>query len=285
MKKLIPALLIAAPLLIAGCGQSNSDENDQKHSDKSTTATTSDSENKSEQTTQKHYKEITLSDIFADGKPHILYRASPGVETGGEDDKHQPVKVNTNSLNEASVSQVIYVKNNQARQFFVYSNDDLRLGKFLKTSPDEVLKKMDHLAEIEKKDSDNMNPLVTTIDNFTKIEKFIYQKNHKVEGNGYNFSPATDGTLEMEPENPNLKLRTKEFKPDFTAKVKPFEYKGKTYAGISPYDGEILITEVPADTEIELETKKDKEMHVIDYKDSESGKMEADEKEKEFDNL
>lgn len=280
MKKIIPALLIATPLLLAGCSQNNENKNETKHTD-NTESTTKPKETTSEQ----NYKDITLSDIFADGKPHIFYRISPMVENGGEDNKHQPVKVVDNSIGDASVSQVIYVKNNQARQFFIYSNDDLRLGKFLKISPDEILKKMNHLAEIQEKEGDNMNPSMTTTDNFTNIEKFIYQKNHKIEGTGYNFSPATDGTLEINPENPNLKLRTKEFKPDFTAKVKPFKYKGKAYAGISPYDGEILITEVPADTEIELDTKKDKDMHVIDYKDSESGQKEAEEKKKDFDNL
>lgn len=280
MKKLIPALLIATPLLIAGCGQNNDDGNETKHNT-NTESTTKPKETTSEQ----NYKDITLSDIFADGKPHILYRANPMVENGGQDDKHQSVKVTDTSMDESSVSQVIYVKNNQARQFFIDSSDDLRLGKFLKLSPDEILKKMNHLAEIQEKEGDNLAPSMTTTDNFTNIEKFIYQKNHKIEGTGYNFSPATDGKFETDPENPNLKLRTKEFKPDFTAKVKPFKYNGKTYAGISPYDGEILITEVPADTEIELDTKKDKDVHVIDYKDSEDGQKEADEKEKDFDNL
>ena len=124
MKKIIPALLIATPLLLAGCGQNNEDKNETKHTDNTESTTKS-----KETTSEQNYKDITLSDIFADGKPHILYRISPMVENGGEDNKHQPVKVVDNSIDDASVSQVIYVKNNQARQFFIYSNDDLRLGK------------------------------------------------------------------------------------------------------------------------------------------------------------
>ncbi|PNZ71065.1 hypothetical protein E2556_03635 [Staphylococcus croceilyticus] len=309
MKKIAIGILSSA-LILGACGHNNDNENSKKSTK---TSSNQNVNNKSDNSNSENYKETTFSDIFKDGKQHLLYTFQAGTPSGINVEEFE--KDGEKTINDALLDEVHYVKDNKGFTYtFEFSGTqdevpkDIIFKKLAGNSDDENIRKFEKLQKINLNDYnstyDDQEPL--TLNNSPKeIKKTFYMKDGKLYFENFNFAKYTAKSGEILDDHPKASWKTTyepaiqshgDFPNGKQVAIKPFEANGKTYAGIGVvYEGDkdsryddhysfVLITEVPKNTKIVLD-KDTSNGEVKKYEDTEDAKQEKEKKNKEFDNL
>lgn len=310
MKKLAIGLLSSA-LILGACSHSNSNEKQEENNSE-----ISSSENqKSKETNKQNYNEKTFSEIFKDGKQHLVYtfRANTGSLGLNVDDfeKDGQKTINDNAF----LDGVHLVENNKGLTYnFDFSGtqdkvpDDITFDKLAASSDDENIRKIEKLQKINLDDYnstyDDQEPL--SLNNQPKeIKNTYYEKDGKLFFENFDFVKYIAKSGEILDDNPKATWK-EEYQPaiesygDFPsskqAAIKPFEANGKTYAGIGVIHEDtneessddnyslILITEVPKNTKIVLD-KDTSNGEVKKYEDTDQAQRNEEKEKKKWDNL
>lgn len=321
MKKLAIGVLSSA--LILGACSNHSDNNDSNNKSTSENSSTNEnqSKNKSNNNTskssesKKEYKEVPMSDVFNDGKDHLVYKFDSNFSGRSENEIEKLQNDSKEAFNNDFELKGVYsVKDNKG---FEYVFDpahpdrvpnDITLDKLSKNSLEENKNKFHKLQEINLKEYndsyEDMQPL--QLHNEPKeIEKQFYTKNSKIIAEDLKivkFHPRDDGEVwddnnkkVWKPVEDNTMFANYNFPHDKMVSVEPFNINGKTYSGIATprldeNDNEIvgynklIITEVPKDTKIVMD-KDISEGKEEKYEDTDEAKRKQKQEEKEFDNL
>ncbi|MCI2852813.1 hypothetical protein MOV58_05555 [Staphylococcus hominis] len=321
MKKL--AIGVLSSVLILGACSNNSDNNDGSNKSTSENSSTNEnqSKNKSNNNTskssesKKEYKEVPMSDVFNDGKDHLVYKFKLQFSAKDYNEIEKFQKDPKEAFNNDFKLKGVYsVKNNKG---FEYVFDpahpdrvpnDITLDKLSKNSLEENTNKFHKLQEINLKEYndsyEDMQPL--QLHNESKeIEKQFYTKNNKIISENFNivkFYPRDDGDVWddnikkiWKPLEDNVMFANYNFPKNKMVSVEPFTINGKTYSGIATpsldgntneiigYD-QLIITEVPKDTKLVMD-KDISEGKEEKYEDTDEAKRKQKQEEKEFDNL
>ncbi|WP_145455155.1 hypothetical protein [Staphylococcus pettenkoferi] len=323
MKKRIISTLSITALLLAGCqGHDKHEDNskDQKQTSSSKSTSSSDNKKSSEDKSKsedKKMKEVTFEDLFKNGKGHMLYDIKAKSYHVNESVDFDNIEDENNSL-----EHMYYVKDNKGLEYNVDFNkdDSYTFKNFTKYDTDTQKSKIEKLEKRQLNDRllNEDKGKVNYHADLSPFYRFNYVKDGKFDGVSYLFSKydlkkkdefdidepkkwmethTTDKDLEQ-----YKKDAQKNYRPSYNMTIKPFEYKGKMYAGLAEgteLDNgvdkqqaipEVLITEVPKNTKIVVnKDHKDKNTTVLDYRKSDDGSREAKEKknkeERDLDNI
>lgn len=321
MKKLAIGVLSSA--LILGACSNHSDNNDSNNKSTSENSSTNEnqSKNKSNNNTskssesKKEYKEVPMSDVFNDGKDHLVYKFNLQFSAKDYNEIEKFQKDPKEAFNEDFELKGVYsVKDNKGFEYVfdpAYPDrvpNDITLDKLSKNSLEENKNKFHKLQEINLKEYndsyEDMQPL--QLHNESKeIEKQFYTKNNKIISENFNivkFYPRDDGDVwddnikkVWKPLEDNVMFANYNFPKNKMVSVEPFTINGKTYSGIATpqLDGntneiigynQLIITEVPKDTKLVMD-KDISEGKEEKYEDTDETKRKQKQEEKEFDNL
>lgn len=320
MKKLAIGVLSSA--LILGACSNHSDNNDSNNKSTSESSSTNEnqSKNKSNNNTskssesKKEYKEIPMSDVFNDGKDHLVYKFEVKFSAKDYNEIEKIQKDSKEAFNNDFELKGVYnVKDNKGFEYVfdpAHPNrvpNDITLDKLSKNSLEENKNKFHKLQEINLKEYndsyEDMQPL--QLHNESKeIDKQFYTKNNKIISENFNivkFYPQDDGDVWdnnkkiWKPLEDNVMFANYNFPHNKMVSVEPFTINGKTYSGIATpsFDGgtnefigynQLIITEVPKDTKIVMD-KDISEGKEEKYEDTDEAKRKQKQEEKEFDNL
>ncbi|OJH01879.1 MULTISPECIES: hypothetical protein [Staphylococcus] len=321
MKKLAIGVLSSA--LILGACSNHSDNNDSNNKSTSENSSTNEnqSKNKSNNNTskssesKKEYKEVPMSDVFNDGKDHLVYKFNLQFSAKDYNEIEKFQKDPKEAFNEDFELKGVYsVKDNKGFEYVfdpAYPDrvpNDITLDKLSKNSLEENKNKFHKLQEINLKEYndsyEDMQPL--QLHNESKeIEKQFYTKNNKIISENFNivkFYPRDDGDVwddnikkVWKPLEDNVMFANYNFPKNKMVSVEPFTINGKTYSGIATpqLDGntneiigynQLIITEVPKDTKLVMD-KDISEGKEEKYEDTDEAKRKQKQEEKEFDNL
>lgn len=316
MKKLAIGVLSSALILGACSNHSENGDSDNKSSSTNNSTTKSQSNNKTNDNknnnsdNEKSYKEVPISDIFNDGKEHLVYKfdKDSSLDTDFELLKQlqeKPEKVFTENFD---IDGIYNVKNNKGFEYVFDAKSpnkapvSFTLDKLSSNSDEENKRKINKLQEI------NLNEYNKAADSHLElknepeeISKIFYTKNGKITFEDFEipkYVPVADLENDLD-QTWNLIKDNKVFGEGFESKlipVEPITINGKTYAGIAKPKYELtdsskligyntlLITEVPKNTKIvadkDLSSGKEEK-----YEDTVEGKHKQKQEEKEFDNL
>lgn len=321
MKKLAIGVLSSA--LILGACSNHSDNNDSNNKSTSENSSTNEnqSKNKSNNNTskssesKKEYKEVPMSDVFNDGKDHLVYKFKLQFSAKDYNEIEKFQKDPKEAFNEDFELKGVYsVKDNKGFEYVfdpAYPDrvpNDITLDKLSKNSLEENKNKFHKLQEINLKEYndsyEDMQPL--QLHNESKeIEKQFYTKNNKIISENFNivkFYPRDDGDVwddnikkVWKPLEDNVMFANYVFPNNKMVSVEPFNFNGKTYSGIATpqLDGntneiigynQLIITEVPKDTKLVMD-KDISEGKEEKYEDTDEAKRKQKQEEKKFDNL
>ena len=321
MKKLAIGVLSSA--LILGACSNHSDNNDSNNKSTSENSSTNEnqSKNKSNNNTskssesKKEYKEVPMSDVFNDGKDHLVYKFNLQFSAKDYNEIEKFQKDLKEAFNEDFELKGVYsVKDNTGFEYVfdpAYPDrvpNDITLDKLSKNSLEENKNKFHKLQEINLKEYndsyEDMQPL--QLHNESKeIEKQFYTKNNKIISENFNivkFYPRDDGDVwddnikkVWKPLEDNVMFANYNFPKNKMVSVEPFTINGQTYSGIATpqLDGntneiigynQLIITEVPKDTKLVMD-KDISEGKEEKYEDTDEAKRKQKQEEKEFDNL
>lgn len=314
MKKLAIGILSSALILGACSNHSENGDSDNKSSSTNNSTTKNQSNNKTNDN-KKNYKEVPISDIFNDGKEHLVYKFKEKM-TVSENDAIEEIKNDPieELKAEYDFESIYNIKDNKGFEYVFdpeYQDgvpSSITLEKLSKYSLEENKNKFHKLQEINLKEYtdryDDIEPI--QLHNEPKeIEKVFYTKGNKAISENFNiamFYLGDDGNVLDEKNKKVWHLRENNyvfndnaFPNNKMVSVEPFTINGKTYSGIATptLDGntkevvgyeELVITEVPKNTKIVMD-KDISEGKEEKYEDTDNGKREQKQEEKEFDNL
>ncbi|MBI5972764.1 hypothetical protein [Staphylococcus caledonicus] len=316
MKKLAIGILSSA-LILSACSSHKDENENNKTNNTNKSESTSKQENNKSVSHKQEMKETTFSDVFNDGKEHLVYKLNyKGIYAETNDEKqfkyfqNNPEKI----LNDFDIDGVFNIKDNKGFKY-TFSPDSVddklpegtTFSKLSENSISENHRKFEKLLKINiKEKNDNLIEKEDLgIPHSPKgIKKVYYTKNDKLisedyEIVGYYRAPEDDLDIDSKdiwkPRYDTM-LASTDFPKKNIVIIEPFNFKGKTYAGIAKgvYDfngnrsligySNMLITEVPKNTKIVLD-KDTSDGKIKKYEDTDEYKTKKEKEKKEFDNL
>lgn len=303
MKKLIVGLL-GITLLLTAC--STKDNHHVAHKEHQTNTT---------QQPKKHdyhaIHKLSLHQFLHDHKAKLVITLKKGV-TDSEVTNKNLIKAPKENLKKFEISNIGYIKDGKGYNYSDKINNNVTFNQLINTSVSDVNRKLTKLTEYE------MNHGVNDVQNKVKInyqpsqlKTILYTKKHKsmkeeVQLSDFQREMDMSGDIGEEKTNwisDHNKINDEDLAKNFPKTkhidIEPFEYKGNTLAGFAKTDGdpqgsdnnvlnqnilELTLFVVPKDTKIIKDKSKDAD-HIIDYKNTDDGKQEKDQKEHSFDNL
>lgn len=313
MKKIAIEILSSA-LILSACSSHKDENENNKANNTNKSESTSKQENNKSESHKQEMKETTFSDVFNDGKEHLVYKLNEKNYNNDIYTKEQFKKEAKRIMkDDFEVERVFNIKDNKGFEY-TFSPDSVddklpegtTFNQLSKNSISENHRKFEKLLKINiKEKNDNLIEKENIgIPHSPKgLKKIYYTKNNKLYSEDYEIVKYT------REQKDDIDIDFKDiWKPSYQPmladtffpkkkrfSVEPFTLNGKTYAGIAEgsYDSNepkelsysyMLITEVPKNTKIVLD-KDTSDGKIKKYEDTDEYKTKKEKEKKEFDNL